>query len=69
MLDIADITVKEMGLCDVKYVWSGGIKGGGWNGDVKRMLLSIDKISDLGWKPKVGSAEAVRRAVGEIIAE
>lgn len=67
VLDIADITVKEMGLCDVKYVWSGGVKGGGWNGDVKRMLLSIDKISDLGWEPKLGSADAIGRAVREII--
>ena len=67
VLDIADITVREMGLDNVEYVWSGGVKGGGWNGDVKRMLLSIDKITQLGWKPTMGSAEAISKAVREII--
>lgn len=65
---IADIVVEELGLVDVIYRWTGGVKGGrGWVGDVKEMLLSIGKIEQLGWSPRLTSAEAVRKAVREMI--
>ena len=38
----------------------------GWVGDVPRFTYSIGKLSSLGWRPRLGSAQAVRRAVGEI---
>ncbi|MDH7508386.1 MAG: NAD-dependent epimerase/dehydratase family protein [Methanomassiliicoccales archaeon] len=67
---IADIVVEELGLADVAYLWTGGVKGGrGWVGDVKEMLLSIQKIERLGWRPKLSSADAVRKAVREMIGE
>jgi UDP-glucose 4-epimerase len=66
--DIADIVVEEMGLPNVEYQWTGGVKGGrGWVGDVKKMLLAVDKLESRGWQPKLNSREAIRRAVQEII--
>lgn len=68
VLGIADIVVEEMGLQDVKYHWTGGVKGGrGWVGDVKEMLLSVDKLASVGWSPKLNSEQAMRRAVKEIL--
>jgi UDP-glucose 4-epimerase len=65
---IADIVVEEMGLQAVDYHWTGGVKGGrGWIGDVKEMLLSVDKLASVGWTPRLSSAESMRRAVREII--
>jgi UDP-glucose 4-epimerase len=54
---IADIVVEEMGLSGVQYNFTGGERG--WVGDVPRMLLSVEKIKDLGWKPPVNSRESV----------
>ncbi|QLH74469.1 MAG: NAD-dependent epimerase/dehydratase family protein [Methanomassiliicoccales archaeon] len=65
---IADIVVEEMGLRDVRYEWTGGVKGGrGWVGDVKEMLLAIDALEAKGWSPKMGSEGSIRRAVREIL--
>jgi UDP-glucose 4-epimerase len=73
MLDvqsIANIIVSEMGLGKVKHVWTGGVDGGrGWVGDVKQMRLSIKKVMSEGWSPKMNSAEAVKAAAKELIAE
>lgn len=66
VVKIADIVTSEMGLRGVKYAFTGGIDGGrGWVGDVKDMLLSVDKIKKLGWAPKHGSADAIRKATQE----
>jgi len=67
---IAEIVAEEMDLREVKFVFTGGVNGGrGWPGDVKIMLLSIDKLIKTGWKPKYGSEQAVRLAVKAILKE
>lgn len=67
---IARIVIEEMGLSDVEIKYTGGVDGGrGWRGDVKEMLLDISKIKMLGWKPKLNSAEAVRRTAKDMISE
>lgn len=67
---IAEIIAEEMGLQNVEFTFTGGVNGGrGWLGDVKIMLLSVDKLLKTGWKPKRNSAEAVRLATGEILKE
>jgi UDP-glucose 4-epimerase len=66
---IADIVAARMGLCGVKYRYTGGINGRGWKGDVKVMLLSIEKIKRLGWTPRRGSAEAIEAAVDALLKE
>jgi UDP-glucose 4-epimerase len=65
--DIANIVCKEMGLQDVKYHWTGGVDDGrGWKGDIKTMLLDIEKMKELSWKPKYGSSEAVGLTAREL---
>jgi UDP-glucose 4-epimerase len=58
---IAEIIVEEMGLRGAKFRYTGGDRG--WKGDVRAMLLSVDKLKALGWKPSTTSEEAVRLAV------
>lgn len=58
---IAEIVVKEMGLKDVKFIYTGGTQG--WVGDVPQFQYDISKISELGWKAKRSSDEAIRIAV------
>jgi len=67
---IAEVVAEEMGLRDVNLVFTGGVDGGrGWLGDVKIMLLSIDKLMKTGWKPKYTSEQAVGLAVKAILKE
>ena len=58
--EIAQIVSSVLGL-KPKIVFTGGTPDGrGWPGDVKFMLLSIEKIKRLGWKPKYSSREAIK---------
>lgn len=67
--EIAKIVSKVLGL-KPRIVFTGGTKDGrGWPGDVKFMLLSIDKITSLGWRPKHSSAEAVELAARSLATE
>jgi UDP-glucose 4-epimerase len=61
--EVANIVVKQLGLSDVEFRYKYGMDGRGWKGDVKVMLLSIDKIKRLGWTPQRGSVEAIKFAV------
>ena len=63
---IADIVSEELG-CDPEYEYTGGKRG--WKGDVPKMRLSIQKLTQLGWKPTMESDEAVRTATCELISE
>jgi UDP-glucose 4-epimerase len=63
---IADIVSEEMGL-DPAYEYEGGRQG--WSGDVPKMRLAIDKLTDLGWEPARESDEAVRQATQELLDE
>jgi len=38
----------------------------GWVGDVPKFKYSIDKLSKLGWRPRLDSIRAIRKAVDEI---
>ncbi len=65
---IADTVCQEMGLEDVGYSWTGGAGGGrGWKGDVKVMLLSIEKIKSLGWTPKYDSSRSIAKTVRSLM--
>jgi len=54
---IGELIVKEMGLHDVKFTYTGGTRG--WKGDVPKMLLSIEKLQKLGWNPSHNSKSSV----------
>jgi UDP-glucose 4-epimerase len=61
VMRIAEIVVEEMGLECVEIKLTGGIDGGrGWKGDVKLMQLDMSRLKSLGWRPRMGSEEAVR---------
>ena len=49
----------------MEYRFTGGDRG--WVGDVPRMLLSIDRIKALGWRPSLGSRESVAAATGALV--
>ena len=63
---IAENVVKHMSP-GAKIRYTGGKKG--WVGDVPRFNYSIEKLTKLGWAPRLTSTEAVERAVGEIVTE
>ncbi len=67
--EIADTVTEEMGLEDAEYNWTGGSDGdkGGWKGDVKTMLLSLDKMKSLGWTPEFDSRESIAKTVRALI--
>jgi UDP-glucose 4-epimerase len=60
---VADLVIDEMKLDKnkVKRMYSGGTKG--WIGDNPLVVLSLEKIKNLGWKQSVPSEEAIRRTV------
>lgn len=47
--------------------YAGGSRG--WVGDVPRFRYSTRKLAELGWQPKLGSRDAIERAVEEIAHE
>lgn len=59
--EIADMVVKALGLKNVNYLYQPATNNGrGWIGDVKLMLLDINKLkTTTNWKPKMGSKEAL----------
>jgi UDP-glucose 4-epimerase len=52
---------------DPKFVYTGGSQG--WKGDVPKMMLSIEKLKELGWNPEKGSEENVRETVKALLLE
>jgi UDP-glucose 4-epimerase len=64
--DIAQIVVDTVSP-GASITYGEGDKG--WVGDVPRFQYSIDKLKALGWAPKLNSAQAVRLAVEQILAE
>jgi len=46
-----------------------GEGGRGWVGDVPRFRYDTGRLAALGWQPRLGSEDAVRRAVAQIAAQ
>lgn len=59
--EIADMTVKVMGLSKVKYYYTGGDRG--WKGDVPVVRLDSRKLRRLGWKNKYTTQQAMERSL------
>src|SRR3990170_7504121 len=64
---VAQTVIEEMGLQGVKIRYRGGDRG--WPGDVPRAQYSVEKLASLGWRAKLTSDQAVRRAVQAILVE
>ena len=65
--EIAEWTIEAMGIdgakIDVKY----GEGPRGWRGDVPQVKLDTRRMTKLGFRPKLSSAEAVRRTIREVV--
>lgn len=59
--DLADIVCEEMGLKNVSYSYTGGVRG--WLGDSPFVHLDISKISKAGFRPMLNIEEGIRRTV------
>jgi UDP-glucose 4-epimerase len=62
---IAEMVTQEMGLSNVAFKYTGGIRG--WKGDVPRFQLDATKMNTLGWKATLSSDEAVRTAIKDVL--
>jgi len=67
--EVADVVVEVMGLANVKKTYKPVLHGVGWPGDVKKVALKIDKLKQLGFKPKLNSKEAVRLTARGLLRE
>ncbi len=63
---IAELVTEALGLTGVRFLY--GESETGWPGDVPRFILDARKLNRLGWRAKLTSEEAVRRAIHEIVA-
>ncbi len=64
---IARMVAAQMKLPEVVLSYTGGERG--WPGDVPRVRLDVSRMEGLGWQPERSSAEAVRAAIAELLAE
>jgi UDP-glucose 4-epimerase len=69
VLEIARVVSEVLGLRPRVVLRGGTPDGRGWPGDVKLMLLSIERLKSLGWRPRYSSYEAVRLATRAIAEE
>ncbi len=58
---IADLTVKVMGLQNVEYRYTGGDRG--WKGDVPVVRLDSGKIRKLGWRNQYTTKQAMEMSL------
>jgi UDP-glucose 4-epimerase len=50
-----------------KVIWKPAESGRGWKGDVRFMRLSITKLKESGWRPKLNSLGAVRATIESLL--
>ncbi len=55
---LASVVIETMGLSSVKRKYTGGKRG--WIGDNPVVYLSINKIKNLGWKPRMAALDCIR---------
>lgn len=65
--EIADLVVGIMGLKEVRYRYTGGVRG--WKGDVPIVRMNTRKIRQLGWFNEYNSKQAICESVKAIVEE
>ncbi|HEV8661029.1 MAG TPA: NAD-dependent epimerase/dehydratase family protein [Thermoanaerobaculia bacterium] len=65
--EIADWTIEAMGIArsSIELNYTGGPRG--WKGDVPQVKLDTRRMTQLGWRPKLSSREAVQRTIREVV--
>lgn len=65
--EIAEWTIEAMGIDRqrIQVEYTGGTRG--WKGDVPFVQLDTSRMQALGWQPKLGSNEAVRRTIAATV--
>lgn len=60
--EIADNVAAAMGLTDVTYKYTGGIRG--WEGDVRKSVVDITKAKEiLNWSPKTTLKDGIQKYI------
>jgi UDP-glucose 4-epimerase len=67
--EVADEVVRVMGLDGIKRIHMPVLHGVGWLGDIKRVVLKIEKLKALEFKPSMNSREAVRITAKKLVEE
>jgi UDP-glucose 4-epimerase len=65
--EIADLVVRQLGLSQVEYSFTGGDRG--WKGDVPVVRFDTNKLRALGWANRRSSREALLASVDSLIAD
>jgi len=65
--EIADLVIEEMGLGEVRYVFSGGDRG--WRGDVPIVRFNLAKVHGGGWRAARSSREAMRNSIRSMLTQ
>jgi UDP-glucose 4-epimerase len=65
--DIADLVVRQLGLSQVEFSFTGGDRG--WKGDVPVVRFDTNKLRALGWANRRSSREALLASVDSLIAD
>lgn len=63
--EIVDTILQTLNLASVKKIWLG--KESNWKGDNEFVLLSIDKLKKLGWKPRISTKKALAETVSYLL--
>jgi UDP-glucose 4-epimerase len=65
--EIADLVIKQLGLNQVSYKFTGGDRG--WKGDVPVVRFDSRKLRSKGWSNRRTSREALRDSIDSLIAD
>jgi len=67
--DVVQIILRELDVENIEVVYKPVLHGVGWPGDVKRIILRINRLKALGFKPATNSKEAVAETVSALVKE
>jgi UDP-glucose 4-epimerase len=63
---IANLVSGQMELSP-EYIFKWEEEGRGWKGDVKQSWLAIDKLKQIGWKPRYNSEQSIRLTLESLL--
>jgi UDP-glucose 4-epimerase len=67
--EIVEWTIEAMGIDGSNVNVQYGDSPRGWRGDVPQVKLDTRRMTELGWRPKRSSGEAVRQTIRDVVAQ